>query len=36
MNEDEIAAEIDKKYKKLLDAAKGIDTSNESTDDTIQ
>ena len=36
MNEDEIAAEIDKKNKKLLDAAKGIDTSNESTDDSIQ
>ena len=38
MNDDEITDEIDKKYEKLLDAARGIDTASdelneESTDE---
>ena len=37
MNDDEITDEIDKKYKKLLDAARGIDTmSDESNDDSTE
>ena len=33
MNDDEITDEIDKKYKKLLDAARGIDTKSDKLDD---
>ena len=29
MNDDEITDEIDKKYEKLLDAARGIDTTSD-------
>ena len=29
MNDDEITDEIDKKYEKLLDDARGIDTTSE-------
>ena len=37
MNDDDITDEIDKKYKKLLDAARGIDTmSDESNDDSTE
>ena len=32
MNDDEITDEIDKKYKKLLDAARGVNASNEKSD----
>ena len=33
MNDDEITDEIDKNYEKLLDAARGIDTTSEESDD---
>ena len=37
MNDDEITDEIDKKYKKLLDAARGVDTvSDESNNDSSE
>ena len=36
MNDDEITDEIDKKYKKLLDAARGISASNEKSNNSSE
>jgi len=36
MNDDEITDEIDKKYKKLLDAARGINASNEKSNNSSE
>ena len=36
MNDDEITDEIDKKYKKLLDAARGVNASNKKSDNSSE